>query len=339
MATTTASLQPVEPVASVDRLRLVALLVCLPACGRLGFESSVVGDIGGADAGPRGCAASQILGAGGAPTLPGVYGAAEAPILEVGPDRIGCVYRITVDGAGGGRGNHDNPPDNADGGDGGRIVFELVPDRVGSFAVVIGGGGAGTIATGTLDDPGPGAGGGGSSEIAFVPAGEAPRMLAIAGGGGGGGWAERGSHGGGAGGECGGNADEGSTGGCAGMTGIPHVGGEPGGDCPLVGASRTPCGGPGGAGSYGPGGFGVGAGFGGDEAGNQGSGGGGGGYGGGSAGGDAGDPGLGGGAYFVDDPAILVSGATGGADNGARYADSLALAGGDGRVVLEVRPP
>lgn len=271
--------------------------------------------------------------------MPGVYAPADAPLLEVGDDRVGCVYKITVDGAGGGRGNHDSPLDNADGGHGGRIVFELVPDRAGTFEVVIGGGGSGTIATGTLDDPGPGAGGGGSSQIAFVPTGEPPIVLAIAGGGGGGGWAERGSHGGGGNGECGSNADEGSTGGCAGITGILHVGGDPGGSCPMLGNVRVPCGGPGGDGSYGPGGFGIGDGFGGDEGGNQGSGGGGGGYGGGAAGGDAGDPGLGGGGYFASGVATLVGGATGGADNGARYADGLALTGGDGRIILEVRAP
>ena len=319
--------------------RLALLLFLVPACGRVGFEDHAPTGAPGPDAVPAGCVGDHTLGAGGTPALPGVYGAAEAPILEVGPNQVGCVYVITVDGAGGGRGNHDNPPDNADGGNGGRIVFAFVPDRVGTFAVVIGGAGAGEIATGTLDDPGPGAGGGGSSEIAFVPAGEAALMLAVAGGGGGGGWAERGSHGGGGDGECGSNADEGSTGGCAGMTGTPHVGGEPGGDCPLIAGLRAPCGGPGGAGTYGQGGFGVGAGFGGDERGQSGSGGGGGGYGGGSAGGGAGDPGLGGGAYFARALATLEGGATGGAANGARHADNLALAGGDGRVVIELRAP
>src|SRR5690606_26902707 len=157
------------------------------------------------------CVGTAIIGAGGTPASPAVYDATQVPLLEVPGDRAGCVYTITVDGAGGGRGNHDTPPDNADGGSGGRIVFEFVPGRAGAFTVVIGGGGTGEVTgTDTLDDPGPGAGGGGASQVTFTPLGEPAIVLAVAGGGGGGGWAERGSDGGGGDGECGAPADEGS---------------------------------------------------------------------------------------------------------------------------------
>lgn len=325
---------------------LVPALALMASCGRVGFDTTITA---GTDAdaaldapppSPLACTGTQTFGLGGDPGIAGTYGSADSALLEVPSDRVGCHYLITVDGAGGGRGNHDNPASNADGGNGGRISFLFVPDRAGALELVVGGAGTGLVGTGTLDDPEPGAGGGGSSQVSFVPLDETAIVLAVAGGGGGGGWAEVGSAGGGGNGECGGNADEGSTGGCSGQTGVLHVGGDPGGSCPGDGnGGFLPCGGNGGDGSYGAGGFGVGDGFGGDEIGNQGSGGGGGGYGGGAAGGNAGDPGLGGGAYFNGAIATLIGGSTGAGSSGARYDDALTLAGDDGAIVVEITAP
>jgi hypothetical protein len=287
------------------------------------------------------CTGTQTFGRGGNPGLPGEYSSFDAELLQVANSQAGCTYSFQVEGGGGGRGNHDNPTSNADGGSGGRTVFDFVPGSAGTFSLVVGGGGAGNIGLMTLDDPEPGAGGGGSSAVFFKPVEGSVIPLAIAAGGGGGGWAEVGTNGGGGDNECGDPCDEGSTGGCLGLTGTLHAGGDPGGACPMSNLDEPiPCGGPGGSGSGGgAGGFGVGAGFGGDEVGNQGSGGGGGGFGGGSAGGGAGDPGLGGGGYFNNSRAALVSGSAGGANNAARYVDALALIGGDGRVILTISAP
>lgn len=290
-----------------------------------------------------GCTGTASVGRDGVLAEPRLYGGDDHDVLRVDTTEARCVFAFTVEGAGGGRGNHGSTNDSdADGGDGGSVVFEVVPGEAGHFELVVGGAGTGAIVDGyTLEDPGPGAGGGGSSQVVFVAIDGRRRVLAVAGGGGGGGWGERGSPGGGGRGECGGPSDEGSTGGCDGRTGTPHPMGEPGGDCPSDGVppDPDPCGGPGGSGTFGAGGFGVGEGFGGDERGSSGSGGGGGGYGGGSAGGGQGDPGLGGGAYFDHAAARFVGGETGGAHNGARYADGLTLAGGDGRVVVTARAP
>jgi hypothetical protein len=333
---------------------LITALLAL-GCGRVGFDVLELGasgdggpDPAGADGAvlmPTGCNGSVTFGAGSTPPLdiPAEYGPTESPMLTVSADQVGCIYAVTVDGAGGGRGNHDNPTSNGDGGSGGRIIFEFVPQATGNFVLVVGGGGTGIVGTYTLDDPEPGASGGGSSQIAFLEGGTSRVTLAVAGGGGGGGWAEVGSDGGGGNGECGANADEGSTGGCNGATGTPHPGGDPGGNCPLdLEGAPIPCGGPGGEGSNNNGsvgGFGIGSGFGGDEVGSQGSGGGGGGFGGGSAGGGAGDPGLGGGAYFNGEVATFGGGSTGGAGNAARYEDSLALAGGNGTIEIVISEP
>ncbi len=194
---------------------------------------------------------------------------------QVDATKVGCTFQFTVDGAGGGRGNHSSPND-TNGGDGGRIIFEFTPNEEGQFKFFIGEGGTGAVeGSYSINDPVPGAGGGGSTNIIFDPSSGAEYYLAVAGGGGGGGWGEHGSHGGGGDNDCGSDADEGSTGGCNGVTGTPHPGGDIGGDCPSdgIGIEPGPCGGPGGDGSGGfdanLGGFGFGAGAGGDEVGHN----------------------------------------------------------------------
>lgn len=65
-------------------VRVVVALACLTAC-RLGFdESPGVGETGTDAPTAAACAGSLTLGAG-TTSPPGVYGAADAPLLTVGP--------------------------------------------------------------------------------------------------------------------------------------------------------------------------------------------------------------------------------------------------------------
>lgn len=312
-------------------------IAATPGCGRIGYDAE--GDTGdgrltGADGAtvdsvPANCSGLLVEASESTQNQPnGVFR------HPVDIDNVGCTFSVVLEGAGGGRGNHGTSNNNdADGGAGGSVHFDFSPGTTGVFEIVLGGGGSGEVVDPyTLDDPFPGAGGGGASMIAFVPDDGAVVVLAIAGGGGGGGWGRAGTPGGGGNGECAPNG--GGGGGCNGVGGFAANGGRRGGDCPTDGTGTPiPCAGPGGAGNMGTAGFGLGLGHGADVTGNHGSGGGGGGFGGGGDGGFQGGHGAGGGSYVS--PLVTFSGGSiGGANNGARHAESLALAGGDGAVTI-----
>ena len=199
-------------------------------------------------------------------------------------NKEGCRFKITVKGAGGGKGL---PP----AGEGGGVQFEYIPNTQGTFGVLVGGKGRNNSTS--IGGGGAGyGGGGGASAVKFDST-----VLAISGGGGASSWGGGGGHGGsingrgidGAGGTQNGRGGGNNIGGVG-----PGGGGASGGSGGSGGASGGGAGGPGysnymvsgGGGAYydgqpnagGPGGGGYGGGSGGGGGwpwgGNQGGGGG-----------------------------------------------------------------